>query len=212
MLITVFGASGRIGGEVVRQAAASGHDVTAVARRGSAVTDQADGVRLLEVDGIDDPEELVEAMAGRDALLSGLGPRRRGDAGITAPMTRVLLDAMDRADVHRILVVSAAPVGPPHPEDGFASRRLMYPLVGSLLRPVYDDLREMEDDLALSGHDWTAVRPPRLADAPVTGRYRTAVEANLPRGGKISRADVAHAMLAMVTDSTTYRHAVGVAW
>lgn len=212
MKITVFGASGRIGGEIVRQAAAAGHDVTAVVRRGSAVADAPDDLRLVEVDGIDDPEQLVEAVAGRDAVLSGLGPRRRSDAGVAAPMTRVLLDAMDRADVHRVLVVSAAPLGAPHPEDGFASRRMMYPLIRSLLRPVYDDLREMEDDLALSGHDWTAVRPPRLVDAPVTGRYRTAVEANLPRGGKISRSDVAHAMLAMVDDQSTFRHAVGVAW
>jgi putative NADH-flavin reductase len=212
MKITVFGASGRIGGEIVRQAAGSGHDVTAVVRRGSAVEDRPDDVRLVEVDRIDDPEELVEAVAGRDAVLSGLGPRRRGDAGITAPMTRVLLDAMDRAGVHRVLTVSAAPLGAPHPDDGFASRRLMYPLIGSLLRPVYDDLREMEDDLALSGHDWTAVRPPRLVDGAVTGRYRTAIEANLPRGGRISRSDVAHAMLAMVGDRATFRHAVGVAW
>lgn len=212
MKITVFGASGRIGGEIVRQAAAAGHDVTAVVRRGSSVDDRPADARLVEVDRIDDAEELVEAVAGRDAVLSGLGPRRRGDAGITAPMTRVLLDAMDRTGVHRILVVSAAPLAPPHPEDGFASRRLMYPLIGSLLRPVYDDLREMEDDLALSGHDWTAVRPPRLVDGEVTGRYRTAVGANLARGGKISRSDVAHAMLAMVGDRATFRRGVGVAW
>jgi putative NADH-flavin reductase len=212
MKITVFGASGRIGGEVVRQAAAAGHDVTAVVRRGSGLEDRPDEVRLVEVERIHDPEELAEAVAGRDAVLSGLGPRRRADAGILAPMTRVLLDAMDRTDVHRILAVSAAPLAPPHPEDGFASRRLMFPLIGGLLRPVYDDLREMEDDLALSGHDWTAVRPPRLVDGAVTGQYRLAVEENLPHGGRISRADVAHAMLAMVDDRTTFRHAFGVAW
>lgn len=212
MKITVFGASGRIGGEIVRQAAAEGHDVTAVVRRGSEVEDRPADVRLIEVEGIHDPEQLVAAVAGRDAVLSGLGPRRRADAGILAPMTRALLDSMDRAGVDRILAVSAAPLGPPHPDDAVVSRRLMYPLIGRILRPVYDDLREMEDDLALSGHEWTAVRPPRLVDRAVTGRYRTAVEANLARGGTISRADVAHAMLAMVNDRRTFRHAVGVAW
>jgi putative NADH-flavin reductase len=212
MKITVFGASGRIGGEIVRQAAAAGHDVTAVVRHGRDVEDRPRDVRLVVVEGIDDPEQLVGWVAGRDAVLSGLGPRRLSDAGIAAPMTRTVLESMDRAGVHRILTVSAAPVGSPHPDDSVVSRRVMYPLVGRILRPVYDDLREMENDLSLSGCDWTAVRPPRLVDRAVTGRHRTAIEANVPRGGRISRADVAHAMLEMVNDRRTFRHAVGVAW
>jgi hypothetical protein len=46
----------------------------------------------------------------------------------------------------------------------------------------------------------------------VTGRYRTAIGENLPQAGTISPADVAHAMLAMINDQSTYRRAVGVAW
>ncbi|MGP3984844.1 hypothetical protein [Streptomyces sp. KR80] len=42
--------------------------------------------------------------------------------------------------------------------------------------------------------DWTVVRPPRLLNKPVTGTYRTALNANL-RGG---RADVTHAMLSFI--------------
>ncbi|HEX6336916.1 MAG TPA: NAD(P)H-binding protein [Jiangellaceae bacterium] len=88
----------------------------------------------------------------------------------------------------------------------------MWPLVSSILRPVYEDLREVENDLALSDTEWTVVRPPRLVNRDVTGRYRTAIGANVPRAGTISRADVAHAMLAMINDPATHRRAVGVAW
>ena len=212
MKLTVFGASGRIGREIVRQGAAGGHDMTAVIRRGSAVARLPADARLVEVDGIDDPDVLAPAVAGRDAVLSGLGLRARRDAGIMAPMTRCLLGAMDRTEVCRVLVVSAAPVGAPHPDDSFATRRVMWPLISRILRPVYADLRDMEDALALSGTEWTAVRPPRLVNREVTGRYRTAIGENLPHAGTISRADVAHAMLAMVNDPATYRRAVGVAW
>ena len=212
MKITVFGASGRIGGEIVRQAVAAGYDVTAVVRRGRDVDGRPAEVRLVEVERIHDSQLLAETMNGRDAVLSGLGPRRLGDAGTVAPMTRTLLDSMDRSGVHRILVVSASPVGPPHPKDTLISRRVMYPLIGRILRSHYRDLREMEDDLALSGHDWTAVRPPRLVDRDVTEGYRRVIGANVPHGGKISRADVAHAMLAMIDDQRTFKRAVGVAW
>lgn len=212
MKLTVFGASGRIGSEIVRQGAAAGHDMTAVVRRGSAVTGLPEDARLVEVAGISDPEMLVPTVAGRDAVLSGLGPRTRRDAGVTAPMIRCLIGAMGRSDVRRILVVSAAPVAAPHPDDSFVTRRVMWPLISRILRPVYADLCEMEDDLSRSETEWTAVRPPRLVNREVTGRYRTAIGENLPRAGTISRADVAHAMLAMINDPTTFRRAVGVAW
>ncbi len=212
MKITVFGASGRIGGEVVRQGVAAGYDVTAVVRRGRDVEDRPAAVRLVETERLHDSQVLAETMSGRDAVLSALGPRRFGDAGIVAPLTRVLLCSMERSGVHRILVVSAAPVGPPPPDDTLVSRRLMYPLIGRILRSHYRDLREMEGDLARSGHDWTAVRPPRLVDREVIGGYRSAIGANLPRGSRISRADVANAMLAMIDDERTFKAAVGIAW
>ena len=46
---------------------------------------------------------------------------------------------------------------------------------------------------------------------PLTGQYRTALERNIRGGFSISRADVAHHMLAMITQPETIRHAVGVA-
>ena len=57
---------------------------------------------------------------------------------------------------------------------------------------VYTDLALMEDILRDSGLDWTVVRPPRLADRPGTGRYRTAYGQNVRGGWIVPRADVAH--------------------
>ncbi len=70
----------------------------------------------------------------------------------------------------------------------------------------------MEDAVRASDLDWTLVRPPRLVDKPLTGAYRTAINANLRRGMVISRADVAHLMLAAVDRPETVRAAVGVAY
>jgi putative NADH-flavin reductase len=56
------------------------------------------------------------------------------------------------------------------------------------------------------------VRPPRLVDEPLTGEYRTVIGANVARGSRISRADVAHLMLDALTEPETIRQAVGVAY
>ncbi|MFB8269076.1 NAD(P)-dependent oxidoreductase [Streptomyces sp. NPDC055955] len=210
MRITVFGATGGIGREVVRQALASGHQVTAVVRDPARFTETGTGLEVFRAD-VRDPEALRSAVAGRDAALSGLGARRRADAGIAAELTRSVLGAVEAEGVRRLLVVSAAPVGP-EPERSPLLDRAMLGVINSLLKPVYDDLRAMEAELAASATDWTSVRPPKLTNKPLTGTYRTVVGGNPRSGRSISRADVAHAMLAMIDDAATVKQGVGVAY
>ncbi|MFF2570204.1 NAD(P)-dependent oxidoreductase [Streptomyces sp. NPDC058084] len=212
MKLTVFGATGGIGREIVRQALDAGHEVTAVVRDPARFTVTGERLEVFRAD-LTDPEALRGAVAGRHAVLSGLGARNRADAatGIAARLTRPVLSAMDAEGVRRLLVVSAAPLGPVPPGQGVADRAVLA-IVNSVLKDVYADLRVMERELAASATDWTSVRPPKLTDKPVTGRYRTVVGGNPPRGRSLARADVAHAMLAMIDDPSTVKQGVGVAY
>jgi len=171
-----------------------------------------------------DPAALQPAVAGADAVLSALGPRTRADAGVAARGTEVITEAMRAAGVRRVIVVSAAPIGTiaspgrPHPPrhdpgDGFIIRYLADPIVKRALRAHYADLARMEDVLRDSDSDldWTIVRPPRLTDKPVTGRYRTAYGQNIRRGVFVSRADVAHYMLSVLDNPETFHRTVGIA-
>jgi putative NADH-flavin reductase len=220
MHITIFAATGGIGRLALEQAVDAGHQVTAVVRNPKALTRP---VRAVTADLSDpDPEALRGAVAGADAVLSGLGPRRPRDAGITAPGTRAIVDAMQATGVRRIVVVSAAPVGtvatpgrpnPPRhdPGDGPVMRYLMAPLIKALIRRHYEDLALMEEVLRDSGLDWTSVRPPRLTDKPATGRYRVAYGRNVRGGVLVSRADVAHLMLRVLDDPDSVKQAVALA-
>jgi uncharacterized protein YbjT (DUF2867 family) len=88
----------------------------------------------------------------------------------------------------------------------------LLPFIGAFARDVYVDLAEMEDEIRRSATEWTIVRPPRLVNKPLTGKYRTVVGANVPRGYAISRADVAHLMLAALDNPATVREAIGIAY
>ncbi|MDV5147704.1 NAD(P)H-binding protein [Streptomyces sp. SBC-4] len=212
MKLTVFGATGGIGREIVHQALASGHEVTAVVRDPARLAVTGERLVVHRAD-LADPETLRAAVTGRDAVLSGLGARGRADAatGVAARLTRSVLTAMEAERVRRLLVVSAAPVGPAAEGDGVLDKAVLA-VIGSVLKDVYDDLRVMESALAASATDWTSVRPPKLTDKPLTGRYRTVVGGNPPRGRTLARADVAHAMLAMIDAPTTVKQGVGVAY
>ncbi|MEU6623587.1 SDR family oxidoreductase [Streptomyces litmocidini] len=210
MKLTVFGATGGIGQEVVRQALASGHEVTAVVRDPARLTATGSRLTVRRAD-LSDPEALRGAVAGRDAVLSGLGARTRADAGVAARLTRSVLAAMEAERTRRLLVVSAAPLGPV-PDGQALVDKAVLAIVNSVLKDVYADLRVMEAELAASGADWTSVRPPKLTNGPGTGRYRKVVGGTPPRGRSLARADVAHAMLAMIDDPATVKQAVGVAY
>jgi uncharacterized protein YbjT (DUF2867 family) len=212
MKITVFGATGGIGGHVVRQALAAGHRVTAVVRDPARFGLGHPALKVATVPGLNDPEVLRAALEGSDAAISGVGPRGRKDGPVASSTTRGMLRAMEASGVRRFVAVSAVPVGPVPEGESFVNRRILLPVISIFARGVYADLGEMEDEIGHSATEWTIVRPPKLVNKPLTGKYRTVVGGNVPRGYAISRADVAHLMLAALDDPATLRRAIGIAY
>jgi putative NADH-flavin reductase len=210
--VTVFGATGGVGGEVVTQALERGHAVTVVVRDQRRLAVRDPELQIVTVSALDDPGILIPAIRGSDAVLSALGPRGRNGGPVASTSIRAILSAMDACATRRFIGVSAAPVGPTPDGEGLVNRFVLLPIVKGILRDVYADLREMEALLAASDIDWTVVRPPRLVDKPLTGEYRSVVGGNVARGSIISRADVAHAMLDALNLPQTARQAIGLAY
>jgi len=222
--LTILGATGGIGRQLLEQAVAAGHEVTAVVRDPGKLVPSRNGVRVVRADlAAPEPGVLQSAVAGADAVLSGVGPRPMAKAGVAEQGTRAIVRAMQVTGVRRILVVSAAPISTvpspdrPHPPrrdpgEGFFMRNVLTPFARTVMRERYADLALMEDLLRASNLDWTILRPPRLTNGPLSGTYRTAFGQNLRRGALISRADVAHAMLAALGQPATIRREVGIAY
>jgi putative NADH-flavin reductase len=219
--LALLGATGGVGREVLSQAIAAGHAVTAVVRNPSKLPADVDVVR--QDLATPDADVLAAAMRDVDAVISTVGPHRAAQAGIAAHATAAIKHAMAGAGVRRLVVISAAPVGVvasthrPHPPrydpgDDLLMRHLLSPLIRRVFPRVYTDLAAMEDLLRDGSLDWTAIRPPRLTNGPLTRTYRTAIDSNLPHGLTISRQDVAHLMLTVLRQPQTVRHSVGVAY
>ena len=223
MRLTIFGATGGIGAELLRQALAAGHEVTVAVRNPSRLIASLNGTRIVTTDlELPDPRTLESAVAGAEVVLSGVGPRPLTRAGVAEHGTRAIVAAMQATGVRRIIVVSAAPIstmpspGRPHPPsrdpgEGFLMGRLGTPFFRAVLRERYNDLALMEDVLRASDLDWTIFRPPRLTSGRLTGTYRTAFGRNLRGGWRISRADVGHAMLTALGRRETIRQEIGIA-
>nr|WP_281356552.1 NAD(P)H-binding protein [Amycolatopsis anabasis] len=120
MKVTVFGAIGETGGHLVRRALAAGHQVTA---------------------DVFDPAAIESAVSGRDAVISTLGTRDRNPTTLRRDATRSLITAMRAAGADRLVVVSAS--GFHFEGDGLLVRAGFKPLLGRLLRNMFEDMREM---------------------------------------------------------------------
>lgn len=220
MRLAVVAATGGVGRHLVDQALAAGHSVTALVRNPANlhVSVPAAAVDLAAPDAA----VLREALVGQDAVLSCLGPRGSGEYGIVEPGTRAIVTAMQDAGCRRIVAVSGLGVSTvptpsrPHPPRrepgaGLWNQYVATPLGRRVLGNHFVDVAMMEHVLRTSGLDWTTIRPPYLSDGPVTGRYRVAMGHGVPRGVRLSRADVAHLMLRVLEDPATFGQAVGAA-
>jgi len=211
MRLTIFGATGGTGTQLAEQALAAGHEVTAVVRDPARLAIPSHPCLQVVTANIMDPASIRPAVTGADAVLTAVGPRSAGPSTVMADSVRSIAAAMDKAGTRRLLALSgsiAADGG-----EGLFLRYLLKPLARrTFLRHVCADMRQAEAEVARTGLDWTVVRPPQLTDRPATGKYRTAAERDVPRGFRVSRADLASYMLLLITDQTTVRKHVAIAY
>src|SRR5262249_59117827 len=97
--LTIFAATGGIDRQLLEQAVAANHDVTAVVRDPGMLSRR---VRTVTADLTGpDPAALESAVAGADAVLSGPGPRAHSEAGVAPPGTPANLPPMQANRHHR---------------------------------------------------------------------------------------------------------------
>ncbi len=193
MRLLVFGATGPTGRQILAQALDKGHTVTAFARDPAALGVTHERLRVVQGDTTQDAQAIASALEGQDAVASALGRHNTlKSEGLQERSMSLIVPAMERAGVKRLLVVSAMGVGGSH-EDAPWLPRLMYK---ALLRDLFADKQAAEDLIRQSSLQWTFAYPTMLTNGPLTGRYRAAEKLELTGLPKISRADVAHFVLA----------------
>jgi uncharacterized protein YbjT (DUF2867 family) len=204
--VLVLGATGGTGREIVQQATAAGHRVTALVR-GREEGERALPGTSLAVGDARDEGALRRALDGQDAVASALGSSMSGPfkrVTLFSDATRALLAAMQAEGVRRLVCITGIGAGDSRGHGGFLYDRLVQPL---LLRGVYRDKNRQEALIRASGLNWVIVRPTLLRDGPATGRVRALTDLRGFHGGKVTRADVAAFVVAQLTTDQWLRRA-----
>jgi putative NADH-flavin reductase len=198
MKIAVIGASAGIGLESTRLALQKGHEVTSLSRRIIPLPDHA---KLRRVQGsATNPNDVRAAVEGADAVLITLGVKSPFPTTLFSDSARILLRVLQETGSSATLIVLT---GFGAGESWSYNSLPMKVLFTLLLKAVYADKSEQERVVAAGYPRWEIVRPGRLTNGAMTGRYR--VLDDLVSGmkvGAISRSDVAHFMMAQAENPT----------
>jgi len=210
MKIVVFGATGKTGREIVGQALAGGHEVTAFVRDPSKMTVENETAsakdHLSYVTGdVFDYSAVKQAVHGQEAVICSLGSSSLTKTTVRGEGTANIVRAMEEENVGRLIVVSAMGTGESWSALSFTNK-LFY---ATLLRSSRQDHEAQEAVVKKSDLNWTIIRPSGLTDGELTGSY--ALGENIKgESSRIAAADVAHAIVKELDNNTFVRMAVTV--
>jgi putative NADH-flavin reductase len=201
MHVFIVGATGKTGTALVTQALNRGHKVTAFGRS-AYVGPRHDLLSVVNGNPLV-PADLAPALLDHDAVLSALGTRGLGQTAVLQQGARALGEAMPRAAVKRLIVISSTLTAPRTFGARLAAR--------TLLRHHARDQRVMETLIAATTLDWTIVRAPPLTQGPATGGVALSDQCPPTSApGRISRRDLAGLMLDAAEDRSYVKQMVTV--
>jgi uncharacterized protein YbjT (DUF2867 family) len=191
MKVCVIGANGKIGAILVQKLIEKGHHTRAMVRdEGQRRRHEGAGAEVVLGDLEGDFEHALEGM---DAVVftAGSGAHTGKDKTLLVDLWGALktYPAAKNAHARRYVMVSALRAGDPDEAGGGIKPYLVAKCLA-------------DDYLEKSGLDYTILRPGGLSDEPGTGTLQAATHLER-RSGKISREDVAEAIVAALEEDAT---------
>jgi len=210
MKLTIFGATGEAGRQLIQQALAEGNEVVAFVRNPSKLTMHHNNLSIIQGE-LHDVIDIERAVHGADAVISLLGPRP-GEDSKSKPLTQGtqnIITAMKKSGARRLVVVSTPSASAPNdlPDLRF---KVLVSMIKTTMHPVYEEIVNVAQIVRDSKLDWTIVRVSILNNNPKSSKVRVGYLGTGKVGVRLSRADMAEFLLRQVNDTEYYRRVIAI--
>lgn len=206
MKLIIFGATGTVGKELVKQAVEKGYTVTAFVRNPEKTQIENHSNLIINKGDVLNLTEVENALKNQDVILCALGDGKIGK--IRALGTKNIIEAMNKTGQKRLICQTTLGMGESYGNLNFMWKHIMF---GMLLKRAFQDHQLQEQFILNSNLDYTLIRPSALTDGEITNHYKVGFDGNFKKLSlKISRADVADFMLQQTATTRYSKKAVSI--
>ncbi len=206
MQLIVFGATGQVGAQLVKQALWRGHFVKAYGRNVYEIDIENDKLEKIKA-GLFDAGDVLHAIKGCDAVLSAIGGAFDGSDKARSLGMKTIVTQMQKAAVKRIIALGNMSILNFN-EHSLILDQKDYP---KEYLPVGNEHRKAYDFLKDSPLDWTFVCSPDIINEGPTGNYITAKDyPPQPNRNRINSGDLAQFMLNELERNEFVKSRVGI--
>ena len=209
MIITIFGATGQVGSQVVKQALAKGYKVKAFGRNVESLIDKDLRDDNFEaVKGyVFDEKDVLNAVKNVDAVVSCLGGAFDGIDKTRSLGIKNIVHQIEKANIKRIIAIGG--LGVLNIDD--ETLLMDTPEYPETYKPVSLEHLAALKTLETSSLDWTFICPPNILDKDFTGNYSN-TENLVPENnkGEINAGDLADFILKAIEKNQYLKTKVGI--
>lgn len=202
MKITLFGSTGALGTECLKQCLEAEHQVTVLVRTPSKIPpDLRDRITIVEGDGLRADDVAKALSAGTEAVLFAVGIDKHSPEDLCTDVTRHILAAVRKHGIRRFVWCGGGSTIVEDDVVNFGAKFVTWfarTFMGLRQRDKVHQLALLNETTDL---EWVGVRPLQMRKGPKRGDYRLGFHA-FSGLSKITFADCAHAMIGMLTDDT----------
>jgi putative NADH-flavin reductase len=206
MKVIIFGATGTVGVEIVKQALKKGNEVTAFVRNPEKIQNLNHPNLIICKGDVLNINDIENALQNQEAVFCALGDGKEGK--IRASGTKNIIDVMNKIGLKRLICQTTLGMGESYGNLNFIWKKIMF---GMLLKKAFQDHQLQEKYLLNSDLDYTIVRPSALTEGEITNKYKIGFDGTYKNLNlKISRTDVAEFMLRQLQTNEYLKKTVSI--
>lgn len=202
MKLTIFGATGAVGSEIVRLSLMAGHELTVLVRDPQKLRPEFEGKIHVETGNALDYDNVDKIISqDTDAVLFAIGVDKNSPKNLCTDVTGHILEIMRKKNVGRLVWCGGGSTLMPEDIIGFGAKFVKR--YSEIFLPLRHFDKENQYQLLDNNRDiaWIGVRPLQMKSGMLTKKYRVGFD-SFSGLSKISFSDCADSMLGMLNDDT----------